>query len=113
MEEQIHRTREMQDIADAKSFYDSATWRMYRRITKYRQDHPLPDGYFSNNDEASKKADNNSSNIHAISVGATSKSFPSRKDGLIREDESKIPLQNKDVDDEDDEHCMMFELDLS
>jgi hypothetical protein len=103
----------MQDIAEAESFYDSATWRMYRRIMKYRQNHPLPDSYFSNNDEASKQADNNSSNFHAISVGANAKSFPSRKDGLICEDESKIPLQNKDVDDKDDEHCMMFELDLS
>lgn len=131
MDEQIHRHRELQDMAEANSFYANATWRMYRRITKYRIDHPLPDCYFEDKDDVISQSDDHQYANHdsdptvtAVitpdqSIGDTiTSSMIGNKKGKDHEDTnpsarpfSSFP-QNDDLDD-DDEHCMMFELDLS
>lgn len=118
MDEQRHRRRELQDIAEAESFYANATWRMYRRITKYRMDHPLPDCYFNDKNEIPKQTDdhyNAYSDVATVamsdqSVDCTSTDAVSPKE-KIEQNFTNIPSQNKDI--EDDDHYMMFELDLS
>lgn len=132
MDEQRQRHREQQDIAEAESFYANATWRMYRRITKHRIDHPLPDCYFNNNGELQKDdVDQNTAyNDDPVaatvatsdqSVDSATTDSTSRCERIVRheiDDDDIAPFHRsqciKDTeDDNDDEHCMMFELDLS
>lgn len=135
MDEQRHRHRELQDMAEAESFYAKATWRMYRRITKYRMDHPLPDCYFDrdNDDDTttSQRDDHQSINDHTerteasestldqSSIDFTKTTFIKNHAKHKNRDDAKRPSQSlpqNDIDDDDDEkeeHCMMFELDLA
>ena len=149
MEEQRHRYRELQDMAEAESFYAKATWRMYRRITNYRLDHPLPDCYFDQdddddamtttttttsqpNDPPNQKDDPEGTSVdhhhHSpSSMDYTKATFwknqakfqPHRADDATRPNPSSSFLcpPNDDIDhdndDEKEEHCMMFELDLA
>jgi hypothetical protein len=119
MDEQRHRCRELQDMAEAESFYANATWRMYRRITKYRMDHPLPDCYFNDRDEIPKHTDDHykvySDDATAAtadpSIASTSNDSKGLTEKFEHDDFTNRPSQDKDI--EDDDHCMMFELDLS
>ena len=121
MDEQRHRVREQRDMAEAESFYANATWRMYRRITKYRRDHPLPDCYFHDNDEIIRKeTDDHSTAVNddpkAVTAARSDQSstdFKGLIEKFVHDDETNATSQNNDTDGEDDEHCMIFELDLS
>ena len=133
MDEQRHRHRELQDMAEAESFYANATWRMYRRITKYRMDHPLPDRYFNDNEELNCDSYGNESNddptVTSVTTsdqtisGARIASMKVGENGTDSEDASAAtrpfnPILQSDTldnddDDEKEDHCKMFELDLS
>jgi hypothetical protein len=125
MDEKIHRYRELQDMAEAESFYANATWRMYRRITKYRIDHPLPDCYFedvmsqsddllyTNNDDSSVVTpDQTIENTVITSMISDHKCKDHEDSHPSARPFNSFPQQVTSLED-DDEHCMMFELDLS
>jgi hypothetical protein len=133
--EQFHRYCDLIDTIEDEKLYTNATWRMYHRIIKYRNHHPLPEMYYNDNN------DNNNSIDHCINSNnhvddsdyndfvPTTETIISDSDQHFRtflgrkynhdhssDHHSPIELLNMlheyDHSEDTTEHCMMFELDL-
>jgi hypothetical protein len=121
MEERAHRRREVQDQNQSETYYSNATWRMYHRITKYRVDHPVPDCYYHSITSTTKGT--TMTNLNTDTVGAVrthSNGTTSMTSGRYDVQETRTTgTDNIDLDENDfvnelnDEHSMMFELDMS
>jgi hypothetical protein len=80
----------------AENEYTLATWRMYDRIMKYRQNYPLPDSYYNENNEQDT--------IETSLTGTTSaSSSPSLSPNFLA-----LPLARHEMHNESDLYALPF-----